>query len=51
MTRPELTELDHLREVERLARAVVGAAAGECWLSYAVPDPPGLVRTHDFSPH
>ncbi|MEU4094420.1 hypothetical protein [Streptomyces sp. NPDC026673] len=38
MTRPEMTELDHLREVERLARAVVSAAGGEGWLSYA-PDP------------
>ncbi|MFF5044542.1 hypothetical protein [Streptomyces nigra] len=38
VTRPELTELDHLREVERLARAVVAAAGGEGWLSYA-PDP------------
>ncbi|MFF7216029.1 hypothetical protein ACFZAU_36755 [Streptomyces sp. NPDC008238] len=38
MTRPELTELDHLREVERLARAVVSAAGDESWLSY-LPEP------------
>lgn len=31
MTRPELSELDYLREVERLARAVASAAAGERW--------------------
>ncbi|WP_448322060.1 hypothetical protein [Streptomyces sp. CO7] len=31
MTRPELTELDHLREIERLAKAVATAAAGEEW--------------------
>ncbi|WUD77064.1 hypothetical protein OG937_37860 [Streptomyces sp. NBC_00510] len=29
MTSPELSELDYLREIERLAKAVVSAAAGE----------------------
>ncbi|MEV7117338.1 hypothetical protein [Kitasatospora griseola] len=29
MTRPELSELDHLKELERLARAVTNAAWGE----------------------
>ncbi|MGW1395704.1 hypothetical protein ACWD6Q_29050 [Streptomyces nigra] len=31
MTRPELSELDYLREIERLAKAVASAAAGEQW--------------------
>lgn len=31
MTRPELSELDYLREIERLAKAVTSAAAGEPW--------------------
>jgi hypothetical protein len=31
MTRPELSELDYLREIERLAKAVVSASAGEQW--------------------
>ncbi|MEU1196823.1 hypothetical protein ABZ446_11435 [Streptomyces sp. NPDC005813] len=35
MPRPELSELDHLREVERLANAVTNAAAAEGWLSFA----------------
>ncbi|MBO1414934.1 hypothetical protein [Streptomyces sp. FH025] len=34
MTRPELSELEYLREIERLARAVTGAASAEGWLSY-----------------
>ncbi|MFD6552371.1 hypothetical protein, partial [Streptomyces sp. NPDC058398] len=34
MTRPDLSELDHLREIERLAGVVVGAASAECRLSY-----------------
>ncbi|MFF3405315.1 hypothetical protein ACFYW8_03690 [Streptomyces sp. NPDC002742] len=34
MTRPELSELDHLREIERLASVVAGAASAEGWLSY-----------------
>ncbi|MFF3323455.1 hypothetical protein [Streptomyces sp. NPDC002889] len=34
MPRPELSELDHLREVERLAKAVTNAAFAEGWLSY-----------------
>ena len=33
--REELSELDHLREVERLARSVVEVAGAEGWLSYA----------------
>ncbi|MDX3215458.1 hypothetical protein PV318_07970 [Streptomyces sp. ME02-6991-2B] len=46
MTRPEMKELDYLREVERLARAVVSAAGGEGWLSYApdLDDASGLQR-------
>ncbi|WP_326783120.1 hypothetical protein [Streptomyces sp. NBC_00151] len=36
--RPDLTEQEYLREVERLANEVVAAAIGEEWLSYA-PDP------------
>ncbi|MFI7014195.1 hypothetical protein [Streptomyces sp. NPDC050164] len=38
MPRPELSELDYLREIERLARAVTAAASAEGHLSYA-PDP------------
>ncbi|MFJ4469777.1 hypothetical protein ACIP2X_20195 [Streptomyces sp. NPDC089424] len=38
MPRPELSELDHLREIERLARAVAAAALDAGHLSYA-PDP------------
>ncbi|MFJ2805836.1 hypothetical protein [Kitasatospora sp. NPDC087271] len=34
MTRPELSELEYLREIERLARAVTGVASAEGWLSY-----------------
>ncbi|GAA4880211.1 hypothetical protein [Kitasatospora terrestris] len=34
MTRPELSELDHLRETERLADAVVSAASAEGLLPY-----------------
>ncbi|MER7403074.1 hypothetical protein ABT373_11445 [Streptomyces sp. NPDC000070] len=40
MPRPELSELDYLREIERLARAVTAAASAEGHLSYA-PDPEG----------
>ncbi|MDX3075506.1 hypothetical protein [Streptomyces sp. MI02-7b] len=35
MTRPEVSELDHLREIERLARAVRDAASSEGLLSYS----------------
>ncbi|MEV6194860.1 hypothetical protein AB0M19_20975 [Streptomyces sp. NPDC051920] len=35
MPRPELSEFDHLREIERLAQAVTNAAAAEGWLSFA----------------
>lgn len=34
VTRPELSELDHLREIERLAGVVAGAASAEGRLSY-----------------
>ncbi|MFJ9820850.1 hypothetical protein ACIRU3_37415 [Streptomyces sp. NPDC101151] len=35
MPRPELSELDHLREIERLAGTVTAAASAEGTLSYA----------------
>ncbi|MFI5796020.1 hypothetical protein [Streptomyces sp. NPDC051677] len=38
MHRPELSELDYLREIERLAKAVTTAASAEGRLSYE-PDP------------
>ncbi len=38
MTELELGELDHLREIERLAHRVTVEASGEDWLSYQ-PDP------------
>lgn len=38
MTRSDLTETEHLKEIERLAREVRSAALREGWLSYA-PDP------------
>ncbi|MFF0294586.1 hypothetical protein ACFYST_15060 [Kitasatospora sp. NPDC004614] len=34
MPRPELSELEHLREIERLAAAVTNAASAEGWLSF-----------------
>jgi hypothetical protein len=33
--RPELTETEYLRQIERLARSVVDAASGEDWLTYS----------------
>lgn len=45
MTRPELSELDHLREIERLARAVVSAAAGEQWYAGGAEDEGPLPRS------
>ncbi|MFE0626030.1 hypothetical protein ACFW3D_03580 [Streptomyces sp. NPDC058864] len=44
MTRPELSELDHLREVERLARAVTTAAAREPWYLRDTEDDTPLQR-------
>ncbi|MFF2144149.1 hypothetical protein [Kitasatospora sp. NPDC058190] len=38
MKRLVVSELDHLRELERIVRAVVGAAGDEGWLEYG-PDP------------
>ncbi|MER7767201.1 hypothetical protein [Kitasatospora sp. NPDC096140] len=38
MTTPELSELDYLREIERLAHRVTVEASNEDWLSFA-PDP------------
>ncbi|MET9063014.1 hypothetical protein ABZX99_35010 [Streptomyces antibioticus] len=45
MPRPELTEPDYLRELERLARAVTAAAAAEGTLTHG-PDPIGATALH-----
>ncbi|MEO6083325.1 MAG: hypothetical protein ABIQ18_09490 [Umezawaea sp.] len=34
MPRPDLTETEYLRQIERLARGVVDAACGEDWFTY-----------------
>ncbi|WP_329043462.1 hypothetical protein OHT61_28735 [Streptomyces sp. NBC_00178] len=44
MARPELSELDYLREIERLARAVTSAAAGEHWYAGDTEDEGPLQR-------
>ncbi|MFJ4845742.1 MULTISPECIES: hypothetical protein [unclassified Streptomyces] len=45
MTRPELSELDYLREIERLARAVASAAAAEQWHADDTEDQGPLQRS------
>ncbi|MEV6682952.1 hypothetical protein AB0N09_39745 [Streptomyces erythrochromogenes] len=45
MTSPKLSELDHLREIERLADHVRLAASGEGWLSYR-EDPEDATALH-----
>lgn len=45
MSRPELTESEYLREIERLARAVTAAAGAEGSLAYG-PDPADATPLH-----